>query len=254
MNTAIYTDRSEANIGIGFAMPINTIRDLIPQLRQGKVIRGVIGVQVATDHITPEAAKAFGLPNANGALVSSVNARGPADKAGLQPGDVVVEYNGKPVKDSDTLVSAVVNTKPGTTVPLTYYRDNKKVSTNITVDELDLEAEQGRAAARNAPQTAPDQQTSTGLGMTLDAITPEVARRLDLPRNQGGAIISDVEPNSPASVAGLAPGDVILEVNRQPVSNVSQITRELQKVESGQPVFLLVWRDGTTTFITVTKR
>jgi serine protease Do len=90
--------------------------------------------------------------------------------------------------------------------------------------------------------------------MTLDAITPEVARRLDLPRNQGGAIISDVEPNSPASVAGLAPGDVILEVNRQPVSNVSQITRELQKVESGQPVFLLVWRDGTTTFITVTKR
>jgi S1-C subfamily serine protease len=90
--------------------------------------------------------------------------------------------------------------------------------------------------------------------MTLDAITPEIARRLDLPRNAGGAIISDVEPNSPAYVAGLAPGDVILEVNRQQVTNVSQITRELQNVAPGQPVFLLIWRDGTTTFVTVTKR
>jgi serine protease Do len=90
--------------------------------------------------------------------------------------------------------------------------------------------------------------------MTVDAITPDIARRLDLPRNQGGGIISDVEPNSPAFVAGLAPGDVILEVNRQPVNNVSQITRELQKVAAGQPVFLLIWRDGSTTFVTVTKR
>jgi serine protease Do len=254
MNTAIYTDRSEANIGIGFATPINALRDLIPQLRQGKVVRGVIGVQVATDRLTAESAKAFGLPSANGALVSTVNPKGPADRAGLQPGDVIVDYNGKPVKDSDTLVTDVVNTKPGTTVPLTYYRNNQKKTTNVTIEELDLEAEQGRAAARTSPQNTPEQQTSTALGMTLDAITPEIARRLDLPHNEGGAIISDVEPNSPASVAGLAPGDVILEVNRQPVSNVSQITRELQKVSPGQPVFLLIWRDGSTTFVTVTKR
>ena len=254
MNTAIYTDRSEANIGIGFATPINALRDLIPQLRHGKVVRGVIGVQVATDRLTPEAAQAFGLPNTNGALVSTVNPKGPADKAGLQPGDVIVEYNGKPVKDSDSLVASVVSTKPGTTVPMTFYRNNQKKTTNVTIDELDLEAEQGRAAARTSPQNPPDQSTSTALGMTLDAITPEIARRLDLPRNEGGAIISDVEPNSPASVAGLAPGDVILEVNRQQVSNVSQVTREIQKVGPGQPVFLLIWRDGTTTFVTVTKK
>ncbi|HTI38456.1 MAG TPA: PDZ domain-containing protein, partial [Vicinamibacterales bacterium] len=254
MNTAIYTDRSEANIGIGFATPINVVRDLIPQLRQGKVVRGVIGVQVSKDKLTAETAKAFGLPNTNGALVSTVNPKGPADRAGLQPGDVIVEYNGKPVKDSDVLVADVVNTKPGTTVPVTYYRTNQKKTASVTIDELDLDAEQGRAAARNTPQTAPEQQTSTALGMTLDAITPEIARRLDLPRNAGGAIISDVEPNSPAYVAGLAPGDVILEVNRQQVTNVSQITRELQNVAPGQPVFLLIWRDGTTTFVTVTKR
>jgi len=254
MNTAIYTDRSEANIGIGFATPINVVRDLIPQLRQGKVVRGVIGVQVSKDKLTAETAKAFGLPNTNGALVSTVNPKGPADRAGLQPGDVIVEYNGKPVKDSDVLVADVVNTKPGTTVPVTYFRTNQKKTASVTIDELDLDAEQGRAAARNTPQTAPEQQTSTALGMTLDAITPEIARRLDLPRNAGGAIISDVEPNSPAYVAGLAPGDVILEVNRQQVTNVSQITRELQNVAPGQPVFLLIWRDGTTTYETVTKR
>ncbi len=253
MNTAIYTDRSEANIGIGFATPINALRDLIPQLRQGKVVRGVIGVQVSKDRITSETAKAFGLPNTNGALVSTVNPKGPADKAGLQPGDVIVDYNGRTVKDSDTLVADVVNTKPGTTVPVTYFRNNQKKTTNVTIDELDLDAEQGRSTARTSPQNTPDQQTSTGLGMTLDAITPDIARRLDLPRDEGGAIISDVEPNSPASIAGLAPGDVILQVNRQQVSNVSQITRELQKVGPGQPVFLLIWRDGSTTFVTVTK-
>jgi serine protease Do len=138
-------------------------------------------------------------------------------------------------------------------VPITFYRDNQKKTANLTVDELDLEAEQGRTAARGQ-QNPQEEPTSTGLGMTLDPITPEVARRLDLPRNEGAAIISDIEPNSPAAIAGLGPGDVILEVNRQKVSNVSQITRELQKVGPGQPIFLLIWRDGTTNFVTVTRR
>ena len=104
MNTAIYTDERSANIGIGFATPINAIRDLLPQLRNGKVIRGVIGVEVSKDHLTPETAKAFGLPNTNGALINKVNPNGPADRAGIEPGDVVVEFGGKPVKDSDSLV------------------------------------------------------------------------------------------------------------------------------------------------------
>ena len=112
MNTAIFTDQRSANIGIGFATPINAIRDLLPQLRNGKVVRGVIGVQVSTQHLTPETAKAFGLPSNSGSLISAVNPNGPADKAGLRPGDVVTEFNGKPVKDSDSLVAMVVATKP----------------------------------------------------------------------------------------------------------------------------------------------
>jgi serine protease Do len=255
MNTAIYTDQRSANIGIGFATPMNTIRDLLPQLRNGKVVRGVIGVSVSRDRINAETAKAFGLPNASGALISTVNPGGPAEKGGLEPGDVVVEFNGKPVKDSDGLVGMVINTKPGTPVPLIVYRNNQRKTLTVTVDELDLEAEQSRGARRNNSPNQPDPQpTVTGFGMTLDPVTPDMARRLDLPPTAGGAIVSDVDRNSPADRAGIQPNDVIVEVNRQKVANVSQVTRELQKVQPGQPAFLLVWRDGNSVFVTMTKR
>jgi serine protease Do len=252
MNTAIYTDQRSANIGIGFATPINALRDLLPELRKGKVIRGVIGVQVNRDHLSPETAKAFGLPSTSGALISFVNPSGPADKAGIEPGDVITEFNGQAVKDSDALVAMVVGTKPGTTVPVTIFRNNQRKSVNVTIEELDLDAEQGRTA-RQGENPNDQEPTPTGLGITLDPITPELARRMDLPRNEGGAIISDVERDSPAAAA-VVPGDVILEVNRHPVSTVSQITRELQSVQAGQPVFLKIWRNGQRYFVTFTKR
>jgi serine protease Do len=255
MNTAIYTDAQRAaNIGIGFATPINTIRELLPQLRAGKISRGVIGVSISRDPITKEMAQAFGLPNTNGAVVSAVNPGTPAAKAGIQAGDVIVEYNGRPVTDSDSLVSMVVATKPGTTVPVTIYRENKRQTLSITPDELDLEAEAngGRSprpdgADRGAP-------TATDFGMQLEAITPEIARQLDLPRARGGAIVADVERGSVAANAGVQPNDVILEVNREPVANLSQVTRALQNATAGRPVFLLVWRDGQQYFITMSKR
>jgi serine protease Do len=255
MNTAIYTDQRSANIGIGFATPMNAIRDLLPQLRNGKVVRGVIGVEVSRDHLTTDTAKAFGLPGTSGAVIIKVTPNGPSEKGGMLPGDVVVEFNGKTVKDSDSLVAMVVSTKPGTSVPLVVYRNNQRKTLNVTVDELDLDAEQTRSARRgsgNAPESAPP--TTTGFGMTLDQITPEIARRMDLPANAGGAIVSDVDRNSPAANGGVLPGDVILEVNRQKVANVSQVTRELQKVQLGQPAFMLVWREGNNIFLTMTKR
>jgi serine protease Do len=253
MNTAILTDAQRAaNIGIGFATPINAIRDLLPQLRNGKVTRGVIGVQVQRDRITKDMASALGLSNATGAVLSTITPGGPAAKAGLEAGDVIVEFNGRPVNDSDALVAMVVSTKPGTSVPVTVVRNKQRKTLNITVDELDLEAEQGRSARGGGSE--PQEPTTTGFGMSLDPITPEAARELDLPRGRGGAIVSDIDRGSAAANAGVAPGDVILEVNRQPVNNVSQVTRELQKATPGTPVFLLVWRDGQQVFITMTKR
>src|SRR5688572_3616669 len=145
INTAIFTDAQRAaNIGIGFATPINAVRDLLPQLRNGKVTRGVIGVRVDRDAITKDVAQAMGLPNAGGAMLSTVIPGGPAEKAGLLPGDVITEFNGRSVADSDALVSMVVSTKPGTMVPVTVFRKKQKKNMNVTVDELDLDAEQGR--------------------------------------------------------------------------------------------------------------
>jgi serine protease Do len=254
MNTAIYTDQRSANIGIGFATPINAIRDLLPSLRTGKITRGVIGVQVQSYPLSKEDAQAYGLPNTNGAVLTIVNRGGPAAKAGLEPGDVIVEFNGKPVKDSDTLVSFVTSTRPGTTVPVTIYRDKARKTLNLTVDELDLIAEQGRTE-RTAPNAEP---TSTGFGMDIDPITPDIARELELPRGQGGAIVSDVTPGSPAFNAGVQQYDVILAVNRTPVTSVSQVSRELEKAPPNTPVFLLVLRQGRDgaqqVFLTMRKR
>ena len=255
INTAIFTDAQRAaNIGIGFATPINAVRDLLPQLRNGKVTRGVIGVQVSKDPISKQAATALGLPSTNGAVLSSVAPNRPAAKAGLEAGDVIVEFNGRPVADSDALVAMVVNTKPGSTVPITVYRDRQRKSLNITIEELDLEAEAGRAARRGGGADDTPEPTETGFGMEVGPITPEVSRELDLPRGRGGAIVTDVDRNSPAAYAGVAPNDVILKVNGQTVSNVSQVTRELQRATPGQPVFLLVWREDGEVFITMTKR
>jgi serine protease Do len=254
INTAIYTDAQRAaNIGIGFATPINPIRDLLPQLRNGKVTRGVIGIRVDRDGVTKDVAQAMGLPNAAGAMLASVTQGGPADRAGLQPGDIITEFNGRPVADSEALVNMVVATKPGTSVPVTIYRKKQKKTLNIVVDELDLEAEQGRQARGGGGGPAPE-PTATDFGMDVGPITPEVARELELPRNRGGAVVLDVERNSPAFNAGIRPNDVIIEVNQQEVSSVSQVQRELQQAASGQPVFLLIWRDGENNFITLRKR
>ena len=255
MNTAIYTDAMRAaNIGIGFATPINTIRELLPQLRTGKISRGVIGVSISRDPITKDVAKELGLPNTNGAVVSSVAPNTPAARAGLQRGDVIVEYNGRPITESDSLVAMVVATKPGTTVPITIYRENQRKTLSITPDELDLEAEAN--GGRSPRQNSPDREapTATDFGMQLEPITPEVSRQLDLPRGRGGAIVTDVDRGSIAGNAGILPNDVIVEVNRQPVATVSQVTRALQNATAGRPVFLVIWREGQEYFITMTKR
>jgi serine protease Do len=254
MNTAIFTDSArQANIGIGFATPINTLKELVPQLRNGKVSRGVIGVSVDR-RFTAEAAKALGVAEGRGALLSLVAPRGPAAKAGLEPGDVIVEFNGRPVTDNEELVAMVVGTKPGSTVPVTIVarRDKQRKTLNITVDELDLEAEAGRTARGRAPEE--QEQTAAGFGLTVEPITPEFAREAELPRNRGGAVVVRVERNTPAFNAGLQGGDIILEVNRQAVTNPSQITRALQAADPGAPVFLLVWRGGQELFVTMTKR
>jgi serine protease Do len=249
MNTAIYSDsRQSGNIGIGFAVPINTVRSLLPQLRAGKITRGMIGVQVQA--VPRDALEEFGLRDRRGALVVTVGANGPAAKAGVTPGDIITEVNGKAVKTRDDLVQEVMNLKPGTTVPLKVLRDKQEKSLNVTIGELDLDAETQTASNDEDPQT---EDATSGFGMTLGNLTAERASRLKLPANTTGALIVDVDQGGPAARAGLGEGDVILQVNRRKVESATDASRELQKTRSGGTAMLLIWRKDQEIFITLKR-
>jgi serine protease Do len=250
INTAIYADsRSQGNMGIGFAIPINVVRDLLPQLRGGKITRGVIGVQV-TD-VPLNALNDLGLKERRGALVSVVNSGGPAAKAGMEPGDIIIEFNGKPIQRRDQLVSMVQATKPGTAVPIKVLRDRQERSLTVTIDELNLESEGPRTARRQTDD--PDVEESHGFGISLQALTSELARRLRLPQDTEGVFVGDVELGSPAQRAGISRGDVILQINRRPVSSPQEASRVLNEVPSGGNAFLLILTGGEQRFVTVRK-
>jgi serine protease Do len=250
MNTAIIANgRAEGNIGIGFAVPINAVRDLLPQLHTGKVTRGRIGVQIAP--VPRDAFQDFGLKSRAGAVVSSVAPGGAADKGGIQPGDVIIEFNGRPVPNSNNLVNMVTATKPGTSVPVKVVREGKDRTLNVTVDELDLQAERGRQGRSSEP-AEPTEQGSESFGLTLGNLTPQRSRQLQLPSGQTGALVTEVDPNGP-SAGALRPGDIITAVNRQPVTNATEAGRALRQVQAGRIAQILVWRDGMQVFVTVRK-
>jgi len=235
VNTAILSDRSQAsNMGIGFAVPINLVRELVPQLRTGKVTRGRIGGQISP--VGAEDYQEYGLSTRSGAVVSAVTPDGPAARAGLKPFDVIVEFNGKAVKNRDQLVDMVTRTKPGATVPLKVLRDGKSTSLNVTVEELDLEAEAGISEAQA------EVEETAGFGIALEDITPDIARRLELPRATSGASISEIDPGSPAAQGGLRRFDVITQVNGQAVTSAADASRKLQAIPSGRLARILVVR------------
>jgi serine protease Do len=246
MNTAILSDRMQAgNLGIGFAVPINSVRELLPQLRQGKVVRGKIGVSL-TRQVQTDVLESLGAKDGRGALVNSLEQSGPADRAGIKPGDIILKYNGQPVRSNDDLVDRVVRTAPGTSVPVDLLRNGKPVSVSVQVEELDLDRETGTSAEEEG-------NTSTGFGMSLQDLTPDIARQLRVPSGTSGAIVVEVEPRSPAARAGLLEHDIIVEVNRTPVSSATDASRALQAVRSGQVATLLVLRNGQEVFLAVRK-
>jgi serine protease Do len=254
MNTAIISNgQSEGNIGIGFAVPINTVRDLLPQLRVGKVIRGRIGINVQA--VPREGFEDFGLKSRTGAVVASVLANSAAQKAGLEPGDVVIEYNGRPVLNRDELVKMVVSTKPGTSVPVKILRNKQERTLTCTVEQLDLDAEQQSLQSRRNNSSPNDnaETQGSGFGLTLSNLSSQIARRLQLPAGRSGALISDVDPDGPAAQSGIRAGDVILSVNRKAVSNAVDAARELQAVPSGRIAQILLWRGDAEIFVTVKK-
>jgi serine protease Do len=255
INTKILTDDGTGNVGVGFAIPINTVRGLLPQLRQGKVSRGRIGVSIDRRPITPQLAEGLGMPNRNGALVTNVVPAGPAANAGIKVEDVIVEFNGKPVTDDNSLVALVTATRPGTTVPVKLYRGRKVVTANVTVEELNLAEEQDLAPRRPAPErpNRPEPK-ETAFGMTIDTITPAIARQLGLESARGGAVVSSVDPFGAAAQGGLRRGDVIVRVDGQTMANVDEVSAALDKVRPGNEVRLVISRGGDEQLLRVRKR
>jgi len=247
VNTAIFTNgQAQTNIGIGFAVPIKAVRDILPQLEAGKVVRGRIGVIVRD--VPRDALAEFGLKERRGAMVTSVPANGPGAKAGIEPGDIILEVNGKAVPGRNALVEMIMATKPGTTVPLRVLRDKAEKSLSVTVEELDLEAESGGAS-----QELQQEETGGGFGLTLGPLGSEMARRLRVPAGTRGVLITEVDPMSAAAREGVRPGDVILKVNGQAIETVRDASQALQAIKQGGAARMLLWKQGQETFVVVTK-
>jgi serine protease Do len=239
INTAIFT-QSYGYQGVGFAMPSNTVRDVYNQLTgpEHKVSRGSIGVEFNAVP-SPALSRVYGVKN--GVTISGVRSGTPADQAGLQTGDTITAINGKPVKSGDELVALISSTKPGSKVELTYVRNGQEKEAKVTVaDRVKLFPERTEETQEAADESQP---APTKLGINVRAITPEMAQRMGTPEGKG-VQVSDVKPDSFADDLGFQPGDVILQVNRQPVNTEDEFRKLTAALKSGEDVAFLV-RRGT---------
>jgi serine protease Do len=241
INSAIIS-RSGGNIGIGFASPINIAKDLLPQLEQkGHVTRGWLGVLI--QKVTPEIAESLGLNESSGALVADVMKDGPAKEAGIQVGDVIVDFNGAVVKDSADLPLLVARTPVGKVVKVKVLRGTAEKTVDVKVQELkDDEVE-----------VASTQSDSEDLGLVVQNLTPESAESLGLDSATKGVFVSGVTPGSPADDAQIRRGDVILEVNRKGVKDAAAFRAALKSADEGKSVLLLVKRGDSTIFLALKR-
>lgn len=235
INTAIVAGGQ----GIGFAIPINLAKEVLLQLHdKGSVTRGWLGV--AIQRIGPDLLKAFSLEDAHGALVADVMSDGPAAKANLQRGDVIIGFNGAKVQDSTELPRMVAAMAPGTKVQLEIIRGGKKMTIPVTLGTLPEEKEE---VAKLQPSDVEE-----NLGLRVEGITPELARSLRLD-NPKGVMVSQVAPDSPAAEAGIRRGDVIREINRQPVTDVESYNEATAHIAPNAPALFLLERRGSSHYV-----
>lgn len=238
------------NIGIAFSIPSNMARSIMEQLlKDGKVRRGRLGVNIQS--ITDDTAKAIGLPDTSGALVSNVQPGSAADKAGVKRNDVIRAINGEKVEDSNTLRNKVAGTLPGTEVKLSILRDGKEIEVSVILDELDPNASAGTTSPGGGTEKRPGAEgQSDKLGLSLEPLTPAAAKRLGIEESGGGVVVTRVDPDGPAAESGLSEGDVILEINRNVVKNVADVNSAVESA-AGRPLLLLVSSRGQTIFVTI---
>lgn len=250
VNTAILSG-SGGNQGIGFAIPVTMARNIMDQLiKSGKVTRGYIGAYL--QDVDPNLARAFKIPNNSGVVITKIDANTPADKAGLKEGDVVTQANGETVIDVQSLRNRIASLAPGTAVKMHIYRNGSPSDVNVTLGErpADLEARnsrQGRGGDQGGGQ-------HSGLqGVSVEDIDSDVAQQLQLPRGTSGVVVTEVDDSSDAAEAGLRRGDVIEQVNRQPVKNSGDFDRMVRQGKGGTTL-LLVNRGGARNFVAIESK
>ncbi len=235
VDTAIIS-RSGGSVGIGFAIPINEAKAILPQLQaKGHVTRGWLGVTIQP--VTPDLAKAFHLAEGKGALVAQVMKDSPAVKAGLRAGDVIVEYDGHAIAKSGDLPHVVAATPIGREAAIKVIRDGQPLTLNARVAELP-EAEQVAASSSGRGK----------LGLSVQPLTPELAQELGVP-DRSGVVVAEVKDGSPAAEAGVQPGDVIVQVNRKPVRTVGELRRALAAQKPGEMTLFQIHRKDASLFV-----
>ena len=231
INTAIIAQGQN----IGFTIPINLAKELLPQLKAGKIVRGWLGVMI--QDVTPDLAKSFGLKETKGVLISDVTKGSPAEKAGLKRGDVVKGLDEHEVENAHTLSRLVAATQPNSKAKLDIIRAGKEKTIEVTIGTMPQKVE------GQLPEKA------TAWGLSVQDITPELAQQLGLNPDEQGVVISGVDPGSPAGEAGLRTGDVVKEVNRQEIHSLNDYNQALEKAKQDKSLLFVIKRGGGTLYV-----
>jgi len=246
INSQIVPGAGGGNIGIGFAIPSNMARTVMDQLvKNGKVRRGQLGIVVR--RVTSDLAASLGMSEAKGVIINSVKPDSAAEKAGLRRGDIITAINDNAVNDTNAFRNRVANNAPGSEVTLTVLRDNKEQKIRATLGEFNPET----AQTENQNEGAPNSRGGGGkLGVTVEPLTPELAQELGLRPGTQGVVVDSADPTGPAGAAGVRRGDVIQEVNKQPVRSADELRAAIEK-NGDKPALLLINRRGETAFLAV---
>jgi len=235
INTAI---RGGGAQGLGFATPINVARRLLPQLKQGKVVRGYLGMGIVD--VTEDVKNSFNLPDAHGALVQTVSPGKPAERAGIQPGDIIVEVDGKPIANNRQLIDYISYQPVGTKVEVTVIRNGQRK----TLTASTVERTEDGDAAKSDTETSPSEPARNKLGMSVTEVTPQLRQQYGIADAVRGVVVTSVKEVSPAGEANIGEGDVISEVQGEKINNLAQFRAAVDRIKNGQTIRMYVTTSG----------